>query len=183
MDESKEGQQRSNVKVDFRYFISLALQNKLGWQSLPSILSDFTPTLQDSKEVIEVLLKELEKLHSELSRTRKVSDETSESEVIEIDQADSTEQFSENVSLEANDLFIDADKPMLQTNTSDMDTENLEEQIIAENIDDYDNENIQNDAIDIKDHSIAIHENESMKKDPIIGNVNSDETNEEGQKL
>ena len=79
MDEPNEVRQhRSIVKVDFRYFISLALKNKLAWQSLPSILSDFTPTLEDSKEVIEVLIKELEKLHSELSRTRKVSNETSE---------------------------------------------------------------------------------------------------------
>ena len=146
MDEFNEvRQQRSNVKVDFRYFISLALQNKLGWQSLPSILSDFTPTLQDSKEVIEVLLKELEKLHSELSRTRKVKCETAELEVIEIDQADSTEQLSENVSIEANDLSVDANTTLLQTNTSDMDTEFVQEQVNAENIDDYDNENIQND--------------------------------------
>ena len=95
MDEFNEvRQQRSNVKVDFRYFISLALQNKLAWQSLPSILSDFTPTLEDSKEVIEVLLNKLEKVHSELSRTRKVKDETSEIEVIDIDQPNSTEQFS-----------------------------------------------------------------------------------------
>ena len=146
MDEPNEVRQhRSNVKVDFRYFISLALNNKLAWQSLPSILSDFTPTVEDSKEVIEVLLKELEKLHSELSRTRNVSDETSENEVIEIDQADSTEQLSENVSLEANDLSVDANTTLLQTNTSDMDTEFVQEQVNAENIEDYDNENIQND--------------------------------------
>ena len=39
------------VNVDFGYFISLALKNKLAWRNLPSIIEDFTPTLETSKEV------------------------------------------------------------------------------------------------------------------------------------
>ena len=35
-------------KVDFKYFMSLAMQDKIPWTSLPSILTAFTQTLADS---------------------------------------------------------------------------------------------------------------------------------------
>ena len=52
------------TKVDFRYFISLALQNKMPWESLAFVLDDLASTLPKSKEIIQVLLKELHKLES-----------------------------------------------------------------------------------------------------------------------
>ena len=67
----------SQVNVDFGYFISLALQSKLSWRLLPSILDDFTPTLETSKKVIEVLLKELKTLHLQLCKITEVKKEIS----------------------------------------------------------------------------------------------------------
>ena len=73
------------IKVDFRYFISLALEKKISWRSLPSILEDFIPTLEKSKEVIGVLLKELQKLQSLLVHKEFVKIEDSDDlEIIEI---------------------------------------------------------------------------------------------------
>ena len=48
------------------YFVSLALQNTMPWTTLPTILKDLAPTLDEAKEVIDILLKELETLHSTL---------------------------------------------------------------------------------------------------------------------
>ena len=47
--------------LDFEYFVNLALLNKLPWDPLIVIQNDSTPTLKKSKEVIEILVKELEK--------------------------------------------------------------------------------------------------------------------------
>ena len=57
-------------KVDFRYFITFALQNKITWEVLDHFLNDLTPTLATSKQVIKVLLKELEKLQTELQKVQ-----------------------------------------------------------------------------------------------------------------
>ena len=51
----------ADKNLDFKYFVNLALVNKLPWDSLIVILNDWTPTLAKSKEVIEILVKELQK--------------------------------------------------------------------------------------------------------------------------
>ena len=53
----------SDDNLDFKHFINLALLNKLPWDSLVFVLKDWSTTLEESKEVIEVLVKELQKLH------------------------------------------------------------------------------------------------------------------------
>ena len=50
------------------YFVGLALQNTMSWNTLPIILKDLAPTLDEAKEVIDILLKELETLHSILQK-------------------------------------------------------------------------------------------------------------------
>ena len=55
-----------DIKVDFRYFIASALQNKITWEALDHFLNDLTPNLATSKKVIKVLLKEIQIIQSEL---------------------------------------------------------------------------------------------------------------------
>ena len=51
----------SNVyKTDFSYFVRMALQDNMAWKSLSMILKDLTPSLDETREVIVILLKELE---------------------------------------------------------------------------------------------------------------------------
>ena len=59
MEESK-----SETKLNFRYFIQMALQKKIYWETFLVFLDDLTPTLIQSKQAIEVLVKELQKLQS-----------------------------------------------------------------------------------------------------------------------
>ena len=63
----------SDKNLDFEYFVNLALLNKLPWDPLIVIQNDSTPTLKKSKEVIEILVKELEK-----RRTFEEDDQTNE---------------------------------------------------------------------------------------------------------
>ena len=64
------GISNENIKVDFGYFITSALQNKITWEFLDNFLNDVTPNLATSKQVIKMLLKELQKLQSELQKVQ-----------------------------------------------------------------------------------------------------------------
>ena len=50
------------------HFVGMALQNTLPWTSLAILLRDLSPTLIEAREVINILLKELETLQSSLQR-------------------------------------------------------------------------------------------------------------------
>ena len=49
--------------TEFSYYVSKALQNRMPWKSLAILLNDVAPTLNETREVISILLKELETLH------------------------------------------------------------------------------------------------------------------------
>ena len=53
-------------KVDFRYFITLALRNELYWKTLKCILEDLTTDFTKSKQLNGILLEEIEKLQEKL---------------------------------------------------------------------------------------------------------------------
>ena len=59
----------TDKSLDFKYFINLALMNKLPWDSLVFVLKDLTTTLEKSNEVIEVLVQELQKLQIDLQNS------------------------------------------------------------------------------------------------------------------
>ena len=44
------------------HFVGMALQNTLPWTSLAILLKDLSPSLSEAKEVINILVKELEAL-------------------------------------------------------------------------------------------------------------------------
>ena len=50
-----------SVRVDFQYFIQSAIDQKLSWDSLVHFLTDLAPTLEKSRQVIQILVQELEK--------------------------------------------------------------------------------------------------------------------------
>ena len=50
-------------KTDFSYFVTMTLQNRMPWKMLSSNLFNLAPTLNETKEIILILLKELETLH------------------------------------------------------------------------------------------------------------------------
>ena len=58
-------------KTDFSYFVRMAVQNNIPWESLEMILKDLTPSLNETREVISILLKELETLQLALKEKDK----------------------------------------------------------------------------------------------------------------
>ena len=50
-------------KTDFSYFVNMALEDRLPWKTFTMLLNDVAPTLNETREIISLLLKELESLH------------------------------------------------------------------------------------------------------------------------
>ena len=50
-----------SVRVDFQYFIQSSVDKKLSWDSLAHFLTDLAPDLEKSRQVIQILVLELEK--------------------------------------------------------------------------------------------------------------------------
>ena len=65
----------SNVNIhltpDFSHFVALTLQNRMQWKTLSLLLFDLAPTLNETREIICILLKELEALHLILQKKDK----------------------------------------------------------------------------------------------------------------
>ena len=65
----------SETKLNFRYFIKMALQKKISWDTLLVFLDDLTPTLVQSKQAIEVLVKELQTLQLKFQEVKVDNDD------------------------------------------------------------------------------------------------------------
>ena len=59
-------------KYDFSHFVSMALQNTMPWPTLSMLFKDLAPTLNETREIIGILLKELEALQSKLQQKEKL---------------------------------------------------------------------------------------------------------------
>ena len=60
-DQSAINNSRRGVRVDFQYFMQSAINQELSWKTLEFFLIDLTTTPEKSKEVIKILVEELEK--------------------------------------------------------------------------------------------------------------------------
>ena len=126
-----------NIKVDFRYFITSALQNKITWEVLDYFLNDLTPTLATSKQVIKVLLKELQKLHFELQeiQTEKMDNEVPVLDCVSGIESDVSENFKDNhsfvidpdISIQNQVIQTENDLKQDQSNTDEVKISNSEE--------------------------------------------------------
>ena len=52
--------------VDFKSVINLALSNKIPWVPLRTLLHELTPTFEASRQLNDVLLDDLQALHSKM---------------------------------------------------------------------------------------------------------------------
>ena len=59
-------------KYDFSHFVSMALKNMMPWPTLSMLFKDLAPTLSETREIIGILLKELEALQSMLQMKEKL---------------------------------------------------------------------------------------------------------------
>ena len=61
----------NTYRTNFSCFVRMALKNDMAWKTLAIILKDLTPTLIETREVISILLNELEALQSRLQMKEK----------------------------------------------------------------------------------------------------------------
>ena len=64
-------EQAEKVTVDFQYFIQMAIEKKMAWNTLTHLLTDLAATPMKSKQVIKLLLQELEKWVSKVENEPK----------------------------------------------------------------------------------------------------------------
>ena len=70
------------ANVDFKSVINLALSNKVPWNPIKTMLHELTPTFEASKELNDVLIEELEFLHSKQNGKVQIS-KSNESDVLQ----------------------------------------------------------------------------------------------------
>ena len=59
------------TKPEFSHFVTLTLKNRMPWKTLSFLLKDLAPTLNETREIINILLKELEALQLTLQKKEK----------------------------------------------------------------------------------------------------------------
>ena len=94
-DKNFPGETNKDLKLNFEYFIKMAMQDKITWDTLIVFLEDLTPTLDKSKQANIVLVKELQKMHQKLQE--KGADD--DFDVIEIKPTENSERCFENPEL------------------------------------------------------------------------------------
>ena len=87
------GETNKDLKLNFEYFIKMAMQDKITWDTLIVFLEDLTPTLDKSKQANIVLVKELQKMHQKLQE--KGADD--DFDVIEIKPTENSERCFEKL--------------------------------------------------------------------------------------
>ena len=83
------------IKTDFCQLIGMALQSKMSWKVLANILEGIIPSFEESKEVINILLIELEKLQLKLMEKEKVVNKSKAQDESSEDIAD--EKFTKEI--------------------------------------------------------------------------------------
>ena len=87
---------KAKMMVDFKYFIQSATEKKLPWNTLVCFLTDLAPTLDKSKEIIRILVQELEKWVSKVeAENGKKTVEVSENSIV-IEEQENSSNDTEN---------------------------------------------------------------------------------------
>ena len=126
---------KSDSEADFDYSVKMALNNKVSWPTLALMLQDMTPTLKQSRQLVKVLLKELQMLQEKFQNLAKgdmipsIDDDVcNDNENIEILEVESTVEKFEDCSI--NETLSDEEThendDSVKTKTMDF-TENLEQ--------------------------------------------------------
>ena len=111
---------------DFSHFVALTLENRMQWKTLSFLLKDLAPSLNETREIISILLKELEVLQS----TLKIKDKE-----LEIYQKNSSSEKSQENNAENQNIHGSEQQSaeILQAETMDDEIEVVE--VVKESID------------------------------------------------
>ena len=146
-------------KTNFAHFVQMTLQNKMYWKTLAFLLIDLAPTLNETREIISILLKELEAFQATLRKKDKLLENHSKG-------FDNFEKFENN--LELNTLENVTITDGIKSNST-VETEGIENDIEVLEVD----KEIFNEEIHFEpqrgtnNSDISEYKNDSMNKEAI----------------
>ena len=127
---------KSETKLNFRYFIKMALQKKISWETLVVFLDDLTPTLVQSKQAIEVLVKELQSLQSKVQNDEVDNYKDEIVEIVEIINNEASNATIQNAQLSAANTTNTNQKSFIsqfEKDVSDGNTEISKPEVVSQN--------------------------------------------------
>ena len=192
--------------VNFSYFIKLAMQSEISWIDLENIFEDLTPTLEKSKQLNKVFLKEFQALQSQKSETifdsenhsilndsnLKLEDDSTSS----LHEGDTSNEPLESENIEQDQMFTEEeeitnlDKNQVdnrnditeheEASISDTDSENSETEMYEDDMENEENELFQGNDSEEKSDTI---ETDAIKieNDSETGTNEALETNSESK--
>ena len=89
----------SNIE-DFKFLIGMALNNKFSWKALGNLLEEMAPNLSEYKQLVRVILTELESLHQQNKVVNKLE------ELVEIREND-IKAFEDKANYDTEDQQVD----------------------------------------------------------------------------
>ena len=111
------------VKVDFQYFIQSAVQKNISWNNLAISLTDLAPTLNQSRQVIKMLVQELENWVNKAENEIKHESNTQDS----YNQVQASNQSIENTkSIVHEDVKTDETHKSLEIGEDNLENDSLE---------------------------------------------------------
>ena len=170
----------SNCEAYFKNSIQMALENNFSWTTLALMLDEMTPTLTKTKQLVKVLLNELQTLqkkHQEFVGERaqlydKVQCETDEIEILE-NKSTLDEIETSNVEAIESNCNLDNDSNQ-DSNNEDKSSTIDEEAENHENSPDMNEENLDQFYIFVRSND----EKKASKLNNLESNMNTDEDNE-----
>ena len=124
MESTHQVTDSSLIKTNFVHLISMALQSKMSWKMLAEVFDGIIPSFEEAKQVINILLMELEKLQLKLmEKEGKVSPQNQELKMCR--NVDSSED-TQTISLETETMSDELQSSVKETETMDDEIEVLE---------------------------------------------------------
>ena len=156
------------VMVDFKYFIHSAIQKEISWKSLAFFLTNLITSLDKSKEVIRILVQELETWVTKVENDIEASENSSSVVKQDVEDQDAfAEDFDEYESNELPDLSsVDqAYDEMSEESLEDAFSENIletnEQTYLERSDEDYKNLDVDEET---KSNEIDVKSNENESK-------------------
>ena len=178
IDKTSKNMLDTNAKVDLRYFIKLAIEKKIAWSMLKFFLNDLTCTFDKSKQVIDILVIELEDLVTKFQN--RIDEITGKDEANSV-QNDDIEGGKEKKNATQFKTFSDSDHSEILGDSEENDlAEELEENKVDSAKDGKEDQNFQ--FCEVTDFEKSLHisdEEEFLMKDEIVETPTSDQRTEE----
>ena len=151
----------------FKYSIQMALQNKFSWTTLASMLDQMTPTVGQSKELVRVLLKELQNLqkkHQELITDKIHRNKNDEVENLGELENTNVQGFDENIQKDVGQIN-NHELPSLENEIEDVEKKiEIDEESFVDDTYDFVGSDWENDQTISVSNSESPTKNESKDK-------------------